>query len=161
MTEEGFPRAARRFDSVGFSEIVKVRNRVLELLAAGHKVWRFEGGEPFMPTPQPIKDAMAQALARNETRYAPSSGVEELRRAITAKAREKNEIPADDDAPIVVNGGMHGLFSAFATLLEPGDEVLMFSPYWTPIVDVVAYHGATSVLVPTDDARREGFSAAL
>src|SRR5262245_11221065 len=114
-----------------------------------------------MPTPQPIKDAMAQALARNETRYAPSSGVEELRRAITAKAREKNEIPADDDAPIVVNGGMHGLFSAFATLLEPGDEVLMFSPYWTPIVDVVAYHGATSVLVPTDDARREGFSAAL
>jgi aspartate aminotransferase len=161
LTEPPFPPVARRFASVGFSEIVKVRNRVLELLAAGHKVWRFEGGEPYMPTPQPIKDAMTQALARNETRYAPSSGVEELRRAILAKVREKNEIPADDDSAIVVNGGMHGLFCAFATLLDPGDEVLMFSPYWTPIVDVVAYHGAKPVLVSTDEARRDGLSAAL
>jgi aspartate aminotransferase len=114
-----------------------------------------------MSTPQPIKDAMTQALARNETRYAPSSGVAELRRAIVAKAREKNGIPADDEASIVVNGGMHGLFAAFATLLDPGDEVLMFSPYWTPIVDVVAYHGAKPVLVSTDEARREGLGAAL
>src|SRR5262249_2191738 len=153
--------AARRFASVGFSEIVQVRNRVLELLATGQKVWRFEGGEPYMPTPAPVKDAMTQALARNETRYAPSSGIEELRRAIVSKVRPKNLIPADDDAPIVVNGGMHGLFAAFATLLDPGDEVLMFSPYWTPIEDVVAYHGAMPVLVPTDEARRVGLTAAL
>src|SRR6478736_3333086 len=161
MKEGPVPAAARRFSSVGFSEIVQVRNRVLDLLAAGHKVWRFEGGEPYMPTPQPIKDAMAAALARNETRYAPSSGVPELRREIVRKVREKNAIPADDDSPIVVNGGMHGLFAAFATLLDPGDEVLMFSPYWTPIADVVAYHGATAVLVPTERARREGLTAAL
>src|SRR6478672_2958853 len=161
MKEGPVPAPARRFSSVGFSEIVQVRNRVLDLLAAGQKVWRFEGGEPYMPTPQPIKDAMAAALARNETRYAPSSGVPELRREIVRKVREKNAIPADDDSAIVVNGGMHGLFSAFATLLDPGDEVLMFSPYWTPIVDVIAYHGATAVLVPTERARREGLTAAL
>ena len=162
MTSEGgFPRAARRFDSVGFSEIVKVRNRVLELLAQGHRVWRFEGGEPYMPTPQPINEAMAEALARNETRYAPSSGVPELRRAIVEKVRSKNGIPADEESPIVVNGGMHGLFSAFATLLDPGDEVLMLSPYWTPIVDVVAYHGAVPVLVPMPEALRDGITAAL
>jgi aspartate aminotransferase len=161
VTEGSFPSAARRFQAVGFSEIVKVRNRVLELLAAGHKVWRFEGGEPYMPTPQPIKDAMAAALARNETRYAPSSGVPELRRAIVEKVRRKNGIPADDDSPIVVNGGMHGLFSAFATLLDPGDEVLMFSPYWTPIMDVVTYHGASATLVGAARARREGLTAAL
>jgi aspartate aminotransferase len=161
MAEGGFPRVARRFDSVGFSEIVQVRNRVLALLAAGHKVWRFEGGEPYMPTPQPIKDAVARALARNETRYAPSSGVPELRQAIVEKVRRKNGIPADDESPIVVNGGMHGLFSAFATLLDPGDEVLLFSPYWTPIVDVITYHGAAPVLVPTARARAEGLTAAL
>ncbi len=159
--KEGFPSAARRFQAVGFSEIVKVRNRVLELLAQGHRVWRFEGGEPYMPTPQPIKDAMAAALARNETRYAPSSGVPELRQAIVEKVRSKNGIPADDDSPIVVNGGMHGLFSAFATLLDPGDEVLMFSPYWTPIMDVITYHGASASLVATPSARREGLTAAL
>ena len=160
-SEPSFPPAARRFESVGFSEIVKVRNRVLELLAAGHRVWRFEGGEPYMPTPQPIKDAMTAALARDETRYAPSSGVPELRRAILEKVRGKNEIPADDESPIVVNGGMHGLFSAFATLLDPWDEVLLFSPYWTPIMDVVRYHGASAVLVPTERARREGLTASL
>jgi aspartate aminotransferase len=159
--EGGFPRAARRFDPVGFSEIVQVRNRVLVLLAAGHKVWRFEGGEPYMPTPQPIKDAAARALARNETRYAPSSGVSELRQAIVEKVRRKNGIPADDESPIVVNGGMHGLFCAFATLLDPGDEALLFSPYWTPIVDVITYHGAAPVLVPTAKARAEGLTAAL
>src|SRR6266508_2949489 len=158
---ESFPSAARRFGSVGFSEIVKVRNRVLELLAEGHRVWRFEGGEPYMPTPQPIKNAMTAALARNETRYAPSSGVPELRQAIIEKVRAKNGIPADDDSPIVVNGGMHGLFSAFATLLDRGDEVLMFSPYWTPIMDVVTYHGASAALVATARARREGLTAAL
>ncbi|HXM78570.1 MAG TPA: aminotransferase class I/II-fold pyridoxal phosphate-dependent enzyme, partial [Thermoanaerobaculia bacterium] len=138
-----------------------VRNRVLALLAAGHRVWRFEGGEPYMPTPEPIKAAMSRALARNETRYAPSSGVPELRRAILEKVRRKNAIPADDESPIVVNGGMHGLFAAFATLLDADDEVLMLSPYWTPIVDVVRYHRAKPVLVPADEARRDGLSAAL
>lgn len=161
MNEGRFPSPARRFEHVGFSEIVQVRNRVLGLLAAGHRVWRFEGGEPYMPTPEPIKDAMSAALARNETRYAPSSGVPELRRAILEKTRRKNRIPADDESPIVVNGGMHGLFCAFATLLDRGDEVLMFSPYWTPIVDVVSYHGGAPVLVPTATARSGGLTRAL
>ncbi|MDQ6891142.1 MAG: aminotransferase class I/II-fold pyridoxal phosphate-dependent enzyme [Acidobacteriota bacterium] len=158
---ERFPGPAKRFESVGFSEIVQVRNRVLALLAAGHKVWRFEGGEPYMPTPEPIKEAMTRALGRNETRYAPSSGVPELRRAIVEKVRRKNGIPADDDSPIVVNGGMHGLFAAFATLLDEGDEVLMLSPYWTPIVDVIRYHGAKPVLVPAEEAGRDGLTSAL
>lgn len=161
MNEPRFPSPAKRFEKVGFSEIVRVRNRVLALLAEGHRVWRFEGGEPYMHTPEPIKDAMTRALERNETRYAPSSGVPALRRAIVEKVRRKNAIPVDDESPIVVNGGMHGLFCAFATLLDPGDEVLMFSPYWTPIVDVVTYNGAAPVLVPTAEARREGLTAAL
>ena len=161
MIEGSFPRPARRFASVGFSEIVQVRNRVMDLLAAGQKVWRFEGGEPWMQTPEPVKAAMTAALARGETRYAPSSGIPELRRAILEKVRERNSIPADDESPIVVSGGMQGLFAAFATLLDPGDEVLMFSPYWTPVMDLVAYHEAHAVLVPTAPARREGLAAAL
>jgi len=158
---ESFPAPARRFEGVGFSEIVKVRNRVMELLAAGQKVWRFEGGEPWMPTPDPVKAAMGDALARNQTRYAPSSGVPELLAAIADKLRRRNGIPVDDNAATVVNGGMQGLFAAFAALLDPGDEVLMISPYWTPIVDLVAYHQAKAVLVPADEAARGGLGAAL
>ncbi len=161
MTDGAFPSTAKRFENVGFSEIVKVRNRVIELLSAGQKVWRFEGGEPWMNTPETVKAAMGAALVRNQTRYAPSSGIPELRQAILAKARDRNRIPADDEAPVVVNGGMQGLFAAFATLLDPGDEVLMLSPYWTPIVDLVAYHQARAVLVATAAARRGGLAAAL
>jgi aspartate aminotransferase len=161
QAEESFPPTARRFESVGFSEIVRVRNRVMELLASGQKVWRFEGGEPWMGTPEPVKAAMGAALARGETRYAPSSGIPELRRAILEKVRTRNGISCDDEAPVVVNGGMQGLFAAFSTLLDPGDEVLLFSPYWTPIVDLIGYHKAQSVLVPTAAARRKGLASAL
>jgi aspartate/methionine/tyrosine aminotransferase len=161
VSEGEFPRPARRFEGVGFSEIVKVRNRVMELLAAGRKVWRFEGGEPWMNTPEAVKAAMGDALARNQTRYAPSSGIPELRSAILEKVRERNGILADDEAPVVVNGGMQGLFAGFAALLDPGDECLMFSPYWTPVADLIAYHEAKAVLVPTEAARREGLTAAL
>jgi len=161
VTDGTLPRPARRFAGVGFSEIVVVRNRVMDLLAAGHRVWRFEGGEPWMGTPDPVKAAMGAALARGETRYAPSSGIPDLRAAILEKVRVRNGIPAEPESPIVVNGGMQGLFAAFATLLDAGDEVLMFSPYWTPILDLVAYHEAKAVLVPTDEARREGLTAAL
>jgi aspartate aminotransferase len=161
MTRGAYPSPAARFDSVGFSEIVRVRNRVLDLLAQGERVWRFEGGEPYMATPPPIKDAMNRALQRGETRYAPSSGIPELRTAIVAKVARKNGIPADRESPIVVNGGMHGLFASFATLLNPGDEVLLFSPYWTPIVDVITYHGAVPVRVSTEAARRDGLFRTL
>jgi aspartate aminotransferase len=161
MTRAQIPAPSRRFDNVGFSEIVQVRNRVMELLAAGHKVHRFEGGEPYMTTPEAIKRAMENALARNQTRYAPSSGIPELRSAILEKVRTKNRIAADEESPIVVNGGMQGLFAAFATLLDPGDEVLMFSPYWTPVTDLVTWNGGVPVLVPTERARERGISTTL
>jgi aspartate aminotransferase len=161
MTASPVPAPSRRFDAVGFSEIVQVRNRVMALLAAGHKVHRFEGGEPYMATPDAIKRSMEKALARNQTRYAPSSGIPELRSAILEKVRSKNRIPADDEGPIVVNGGMHGLFAAFTTLLDPGDEVITFSPYWTPVVDLVTWNGGVPVLVPTERARTRGITTAL
>jgi aspartate aminotransferase len=161
MTASSIPAPSRRFDAVGFSEIVRVRNRVMELLAAGQKVHRFEGGEPYMNTPETIKRAMEEALARNQTRYAPSSGIPELRSAILEKVRRKNGIPADEESPIVVNGGMQGLFASFSTLLDPGDEVLTFSPYWTPVVDVITWNGGVPVLVSTERARARGISATL
>jgi aspartate aminotransferase len=88
-------RLARRLETVGFSDIVQIRNKVMDLRAQGRQVHQFEGGEPYMPTPQHIKDAMTQALKENKTRYAPSSGVVELRTAIRDKVRERNRIPAD------------------------------------------------------------------
>ncbi len=154
-------RLARRFDDVGFSDIVQIRNRVMELQAQGAEVYRFEGGEPYRPTPDYIKQAIAAAVADNKTRYAPSSGIAELRRAIAEKLAERNNIKAAPENVIVVNGGMQGLFGAFQSTANPGEDVLIFSPYWTPIKDLVAHCGGRLVLVPTNEARAEGIRATL
>jgi aspartate aminotransferase len=154
-------RLAARLDEVGFSDIVNVRNRIMELRAKGETVYQFEGGEPNVFTPDYIKEAMTRALAENKTRYAPSSGISELRAAITDKLREKNRIPARQEDVIVLNGGMQGLFGAFQSTINPKDEVLVFSPYWTPIKDLISHCEGTTVLVPTSEARREGFAATL
>jgi aspartate aminotransferase len=154
-------RLASRLDEVGFSDIVKVRNRVMDLRAKGATVYQFEGGEPNQPTPDYIKQAVGIALQENKTRYAPSSGVAELRRAIAEKLRERNQIKAAEENVLVVNGGMQGLFAAFQSTVNPGDDVLVFSPYWTPIKDLVAHCGGRLVLVPTQGGRTEGLNKTL
>lgn len=152
---------ASRLDAIGFSDIVKIRNRIMDLRARGATVYRFEGGEPFNNTPDYIKQAMTRALGENRTRYAPSSGIPELRSAIAGKLRERNAIPARDADVIVLNGGMQGLFGAFQSVVNPGDEVLVFSPFWTPIKDMIAHCQGIIVPVPIEEARREGFAATL
>src|SRR5579872_6743910 len=165
MTDPSFTdsalRLATRLDAVGFSDIVQIRNKVMELKAQGRSVYEFQGGEPFMPTPDLIKDAMRRALADNKTRYAPSSGVMELRQAIVRKITEKNRIPAQVEDVIVVNGGMQGLFGAFQSVLDPGDECILFSPFWTPIKDLIGYSQAVPVYVPMEQVHVEGMSATL
>ena len=154
-------RVASRLEQVGFSDIVKLRNRIMELRSLGIPVYQFEGGEPFMPTPEPIKEAMKRALDEDKTRYAPSSGIAELRALIGEKLRTTNRIPAQDSDVVVMNGGMQGLFGAFQSVLNPGDEMLVFSPYWTPIKDLIAHCEAKMILVPTNEARKLGFEKTL
>jgi len=154
-------RLASRLEQVGFSDIVKLRNRIMELRAEGATVYQLEGGEPFMPTPDAIKEAMKRALDDNYTRYAPSSGIPTLRDAIAEKLRLRNQIPAQSSDVIVVNGGMQALFGAFQSVVNPGEEVLLFSPYWTPIKDLIAHCQGHTVFVPTDEARANGFQQTL
>lgn len=160
-TSSALFRLAARFDDVGFSDIVNIRNRVMELRAGGATVYQFEGGEPYMDTPDSIKQAMVQALEENKTRYAPSSGLPQLRAAIAEKLRLKNRIPAREQDVIVLTGGMQGLFGAFQSVIDPSDEALVFSPFWTPIKDLIATCQGKTVLVPTKAARAEGFEETL
>jgi aspartate aminotransferase len=133
----------------------------MKLRAEGATVYQFEGGEPYMNTPDFVKEAMVRALNENKTRYAPSSGIPELRAAIADKLRTKNGISAEPGDVIVMNGGMQGLFGAFQSVVNPGDEVLVFSPYWTPIKDLIAHCEGKTVLVPTAEARENGFAKTL
>jgi aspartate aminotransferase len=147
------PRALRhsnRTELLGFSDIVKIRNRVLDMQSRGERVLRLEGGEPYMPTPAFIKDAMKEALDANQTRYAPSSGIPQLLDAIRAKLAARNGVEGDI---IVTSGGAHGLFCAFQATVNPGDDVMLFAPWWTPIRDQVHYCGGELVRVPWSETR--------
>lgn len=152
---------AHRTEQFGFSEIVKIRNRVIDLIQSGASVLRLEGGEPFAPTPSFIKAAMVRALEENQTRYAPSSGIPSLLEAIQEKLAAKNRIVAEQNDLVVVNGGMHGLFCAFQTTMNPGDEIIFFSPYWTPIHDLVSFSGAVPVLIPWEDVQNGEMEEAI
>ncbi|AXC15365.1 Aspartate aminotransferase [Acidisarcina polymorpha] len=158
---KGGLRVAKRLEEVGFSDIVRVRNRVLELRSTGEVIHAFHGGEPFFETPDAVKYAMMRALVENKTRYAPSSGIDPLRAALAKKLRAKNHLDANVEDVLITSGGAHALYSAFQAVLDPGDDVLLFSPFWTPIREMINGALARPLLVPTASARRNGLSATL
>jgi aspartate aminotransferase len=154
-------RLAKRLDEVGFSDIVQVRNKVAELRAEGQQVHPMHMGEPYFETPDQIKYAAIKALTENQTHYAPSSGLLPLRQALAAKLAAKNDIQASADEVLVTVGGMQGLYAAFQCVLDPGDDAMVFSPFWTPISDLVTGAQARPLLVPTITARRNGIRKTL
>ncbi len=157
----GAMRLAKRLDEVGFSDIVQVRNKVMELRAAGQNVHAFHGGEPFFDTPSTVKYALLSAAVENKTRYAPSSGIEPLRQAIATKLNQRNQLAVSAENVIVTAGGAHALYVAFQSVLDPGDDVLLFSPYWTPIREMITVCQARALLVPTATARSSGLTRTL
>jgi aspartate aminotransferase len=160
-TKQSGLRLAKRLDEVGFSDIVQIRNKVMELRAEGAEVHSLHGGEPFFETPPDIKYAAIQALVENQTHYAPSSGVLPLRKALVEKLAAKNGIRATTDEVIATVGGSQALYAAFQSVLDPGDDALLFSPYWTPIADLVTGAQARPLRVPSSTARRNGIRNTL
>jgi aspartate aminotransferase len=154
-------RLAKRLDEVGFSDIVQIRNKVMGLRAEGLHVHALHGGEPYFETPAAIKYAAIQALVENQTHYAPSSGVLPLRKALVEKLVAKNRINCTADEVIATVGGSQGLYAAFQSVLDPGDDTLVFSPYWTPIADLITGAQARPLLVPSITARRNGIRNVL
>jgi aspartate aminotransferase len=154
-------RLAKRLDEVGFSDIVQIRNKVMAMRAEGLQVHSLHGGEPFFETPDDIKFAAVKALVENQTHYAPSSGLLPLRKALVEKLALKNGIHVDTDEVIVTVGGSQGLYAAFQSVLDAGDDAIVFSPYWTPISDLVTGAQARPLLVPTITARRNGIRQTL
>lgn len=154
-------RISKRLEEVRFSDIVQIRNKIMALRAAGETVHGFHGGEPFFATPLQIKYGMMQALIEDRTHYAPSSGTETLREAIANKLRDFNDMDVGSDHVLVTSGGAHALYAAFQTVLDPGDDALLFSPYWTPIRELITGAQGRPVLVPTESAKTHGIAEAL
>ncbi|MGH9061223.1 MAG: pyridoxal phosphate-dependent aminotransferase, partial [Acidimicrobiales bacterium] len=134
--------------------------RAKALRAAGEDVVGFGAGEPDFPTPDPIVEAAVAACRdpRNH-RYTPTPGLPELREAIAAKTARDSGLEVAPGQVVVTNGGKHALYDAFATLLDPGDEVLVPAPYWTTYPESIALAGG--VPVPVLAGEGSGFRVSL
>jgi aspartate aminotransferase len=146
-------RISARIGAITESATLAVDGKAKALKAAGRPVIGFGAGEPDFPTPGYIVEAAAQACRdpRNH-RYTPTAGLPELREAIAVKTLRDSQLSVDAAQVLVTNGGKHAVYEAFATLLDPGDEVVLPAPYWTTYPEVIKLAGGVPVEVPTGES---------
>ena len=126
-----------------------VTNRAKELKAKGEQIFGIAGGEPDKDTPDNIKRAAIQALEQGATKYTPSAGLPELRKAISAKLEKDNNLKYTPDQICVCSGAKPAVYSALRATISPGDEVIIPSPYWVSYPSMVQLCGGTPVFVET------------
>ena len=145
-------RVSARVGGIAESATLAVDAKAKALKAAGRPVVVFGAGEPDFPTPDPIVEAAAAACRDPRWhRYTPAGGLPELRAAIAAKTLRDSGYAVDAGQVLVTNGGKQALYNAFATLLDPGDEVLLPAPYWTTYPESIRLAGGVPVQVGTDE----------
>jgi aspartate aminotransferase len=133
-------------DGVTLGALVQVRDKMMAQQAAGRKVYRLEVGDTNFDVPANIQQAITAAMQQGKTHYPPSTGLPQLRAAMLKKIREENKLPIKDDEHVLVTiGGMHGLYMALASLLEPGDEVILPDPMWSEIAEIIKRPGGVPV----------------
>jgi aspartate aminotransferase len=146
-------RVSDRIAAIAESATLAVDAKAKALKAAGRPVIGFGAGEPDFPTPDYIVEAAVEA-ARNPKyhHYTPVPGLPELREAIAVKTRRDTGYDVEAAQVLVTNGGKQAVYNAFATLLDPGDEVLLIAPYWTTYPEAIKLAGGVPVEVVTDES---------
>jgi aspartate aminotransferase len=143
-----FARISKRIGSIAESATLKVDAKAKGLQAAGRPVISYAAGEPDFATPAHIVEAAVLAARDPKNhRYTPAIGLPELREAIVVKTKQDSGTEYTAAQVVVTNGGKQAVYQAFATLLDPGDEVLLPAPYWTTYPEAVALAGGKSVEV--------------
>jgi len=146
-------RVSRLLAGLAPSATLAVDAKAKALKAAGEPVIGYGAGEPDFPTPAHIV-AAAEAACRVPAnyKYTPTAGLPELRAAIVRKTKRDSGLEITADQVLVTNGGKHAVATAFMTLVDPGDEVLIPAPYWTTYPEAVYLAGGIPVSVPTREA---------
>jgi aspartate/methionine/tyrosine aminotransferase len=147
-------RVSARIAAIAESATLAVDGKAKALKAAGRPVIGFGAGEPDFPTPDYIVEAAAAAtkIVANH-RYTPAPGLPELRQAIVDKTKRDSGLEITVDQVLVTNGGKQAVYQAFATIIDPGDEVILPSPYWTTYPEAIKLAGGKSVEVFADESQ--------
>jgi aspartate/methionine/tyrosine aminotransferase len=145
-------RVSRRVGGIAPSATLAVDATAKAMKAAGRPVVGFGAGEPDFATPDYVVRAAQAACAEPRFhRYSPGAGLPELRDAIAEKTRRDSGLQVKPEQVLVTNGGKQAVYQVFATLVDPGDEVLLPAPYWTTYPEAISLAGGVAVEVPADD----------
>src|SRR4051812_49461810 len=145
-------RISDRISAIAESATLAVDAKAKALQAAGRPVIGFGAGEPDFPTPDYIVQAAIEAARQPRYhRYTPVAGLPELRAAVAAKTVRDSGYAVEASQVLITNGGKQAVYNAFATLLDPGDEVLLIAPYWTTYPEAIKLAGGVPVEVVTDE----------
>ncbi|MFM8869261.1 MAG: pyridoxal phosphate-dependent aminotransferase [Candidatus Nanopelagicus sp.] len=147
-------RVSKRISAIAESATLAVDSKAKALKAAGRPVIGFGAGEPDFPTPDYIVNAAIEAakLPANH-RYTPTPGLPELRDAIVKKTKRDSNYEITADQVLVTNGGKQSVYQSFAAVLDPGDEVLLPSPFWTTYPECIKLAGGIPVEVFADESQ--------
>jgi aspartate aminotransferase len=140
---------ARTLERVKPSPTMAITSKARELKAAGFDVIGLGAGEPDFDTPDNIKQAAIEAIKRGETKYTAVDGIPELKRAVAEKFKRENGLAYKPSEITVGSGGKQVLYNALLATLDPGDEVIVPSPYWVSYPDIVLLAGAEPIVVET------------
>jgi len=139
---------SNRIQSIAESATIAMAQKARELKAAGKNIISLSLGEPDFKTPQHVQDAAKKAIDEGKYfAYPPVPGYPELREAIANKLKSENNIPSKAENVIVSNGAKHSIANLFFCLLNPGDEVVVLSPYWVSYADIVVLAEGKPVIV--------------
>ena len=130
------------------SATLRITALTKKLIREGNDIVNFAAGEPDFDTPEFVKNAAKQAIDDGFTKYTPSSGIPDLKKAIAEKLNKENKIECVSDNIIVTAGAKYAIFAALFTLLNPDDEVIIPSPYWVSYPEMVKLTGAKPVFLP-------------
>ena len=148
------PRVSARIAAIAESATLAVDAKAKALKAAGRPVIGFGAGEPDFPTPSYIVEAAVKAAATPANhRYTPTPGLPELREAIVAKTLRDSNYVITADQVLVTNGGKQAVYQSFASIIDPGDEVILPAPYWTTYPECIKLAGGTAVEVFADESQ--------
>ncbi|MFD0860158.1 pyridoxal phosphate-dependent aminotransferase [Roseovarius aquimarinus] len=134
---------------------IAITQKARDLRGQGHDIISLSIGEPDFDTPDHVKTAAAEAVARGETKYTPIPGIPQLREAIAEKFKRENGLDYAPSQTIVSTGGKQVIANALLATLDPGDEVIVPAPYWVSYTQQVEMTGAVPVVVPTRE--EDGF----
>ncbi len=141
---------AERARSINPSLTLSITAAAKQLKKQGKDVVNLGAGEPDFPTPPNIKAAAIKAINDNFTYYTPTAGIDELRQALAEKLQKLNNLFYEPRQIVVSCGGKHSLYNIMQVLLNPGDEALLFVPYWVSYLEQIKLAGAHPKLIPVE-----------